>query len=233
MYVSVGQIPEVSPFMDVLADKFVGVLDGLFLPGGVTVRKVYGCVQRPAILRRRRNSTSLSVVMERAFFLYGHSSLVTVSDTVSGFLPCGSLSKIRQFLRHLHRVRIALFWPFLSIRSISQYPNLFLSALAGRSWILTLSGMFVALVGRLRFLWRLYSSCGGSGSAVLRYCHLVSSHHMSARGTPVSLVASASRIPGAGTIPRKAADSPLPAGLTDWFPCCKLSVHVVHELLLR
>ena len=47
MYVFVGQIPEVSSFRDVLADNFVGVLDGPFLPGGVTVRKVYGCLQSP------------------------------------------------------------------------------------------------------------------------------------------------------------------------------------------
>ena len=45
MYVFVSQIPEVSAFRDVLTDKFVGVFDGPFLLGGVTVRKVYGCVQ--------------------------------------------------------------------------------------------------------------------------------------------------------------------------------------------
>ena len=46
MYVFVGQIPEVSAFRNVLADKFVGVFDGSFLPGGVTVGEINRGLQR-------------------------------------------------------------------------------------------------------------------------------------------------------------------------------------------
>ena len=152
MYVFVGQILEVSPFRDVLADKFVGVLDGPFLPGGVAVRKVYGCVQC-------RGYPPMPVELHAVVRSY-REDILPVQPQQS----CNSLGHciwILALRKPLHDKVVPA--PFaqgqnLALLAFPKYQvHLPVSKpLPVRSWMLTLFGMFVVLVGRLCFLWRLY-----------------------------------------------------------------------------
>ena len=103
-----------------------------------------------------QNSEPLSVVMVLMDCRYGNSSRIATFARAVGFFPCGSRAISSMLVLLSVRVSIAPFLPFPTIVSISQSPNRFPFASAGRWWMLTLRGMFLTLVVRLGLPWRLY-----------------------------------------------------------------------------